>query len=93
MNSQITDMCVRTAVEESRKTRNEFGKLSDEQLERIIENHIPNPISRTYTRFCVGGTASLWGRNEDGSYSLHDEYVPTKGEYEIATKLLEERRK
>jgi len=92
MNTQITDMFVRQAVAKGNETWAKFKELSDEQLEGIVGNHIPNPISRTYTRLFVGGTHSLLGRNFDGSYEFNKGYVPTMGEYEIAGKLLEERR-
>lgn len=85
-------MFVRQAIAKGNETEAKFKQLSDEQLEAIVGNHIQNPISRTYTRFCVGGTSSLWGRNFDGSYEFNKGYVPTGGEYEIAGKLLEQRR-
>ena len=64
MNTQITDMFVRAAVEKSRETLDNYSRLSDEQLEEIAGRYIPNPISRTYTRLFVDGRTPTTGQYE-----------------------------
>jgi hypothetical protein len=67
--------------------------LSQQHLEKLIENYIPNPLARTIIRTFRKGTSNLlttrYAVNFKFIYEFNDIYVPTTREYEMARKQLE----
>lgn len=67
--------------------------LSQQHLEKLIANYIPNPLVRTFSRAFRKGASNLLTTRYDGnfkfSYEFNDMYVPTTREYEMAKKQLE----
>ena len=53
MNTQITDMFVLREIRMGRERRVRLSQASDEELERITDRYIPNPLKRAYTRLFV----------------------------------------
>ncbi len=64
-------------------------RRSDDALTTLVKNHQPNDVLRVLQRF--------WGSCIHGHYSFFilagtEGYVPTKGEYNLARKVLEQRK-